>query len=243
MIKLLKALAVLSLLGFPVAVILFRLELVEFSVSFKIINYTTILAAVVFLLSMVVSFVMRKNSERAKAARMAALIAFVPVIGIGTQAVTAKSVPFIHNISTDTINPPAFDKVVSLRTAQHNPHAYIGTTVIDADSGQTLAQLQHSAYPNVVTLLSDLSKEQAHVKAKSVAESMGWELVNSDVSAGIIEATETTLIWGFKDDVVVRLTNVDGKTAVDLHSVSRIGGSDLGANAKRIETFLKKFKH
>ena len=70
---------------------------------------------------------------------------------------------------------------------------------------------------------------------------MGLELVNSDASQGIIEATETTAIWGFKDDMVVRITTLDGKTAVDVRSVSRIGRSDLGANAKRIEKFLAKF--
>ena len=70
---------------------------------------------------------------------------------------------------------------------------------------------------------------------------MGLALVNSDAEKGIIEATETTAIWGFKDDVVVRVVEKDGKTIIDLRSVSRIGQSDLGANAKRIEKFLAKF--
>ena len=242
MIKLLKPLAILSIFGFPIAVILYRLDVIAFSVSFQLIKYTVIFAVAVFFLSMIAGFVMRKNKDQARVARMAALIAFIPIIGIGSQVFTAKSVPFIHNISTDTINPPAFDKVVSLRSAEHNPHEYKGETIVDEASGQTLAELQLAAYPNVVTLVSDLSKAEAHAKAKSVAEEMGWELVNSDADAGIIEATQTTMIWGFKDDVVVRLSDVSGKVAVDLHSVSRIGGSDLGANAKRIETFLAKFK-
>lgn len=242
MIKLLKPLAILSILGFPIAVILYRLNLIAFTVSFQIIKYTVILAVVVFFMSMVASFIMRMNKDKARTARMAALIAIVPIIGIGSQAVTAKNVPYIHNVSTDTLNPATFDKVVSLRTEQHNPHEFNGDTIVDDASGQTLAQLQQSAYPQVKTLISDLSKVEAHAKAKSIAEALGWELVNSDVDAGIIEATQTTMIWGFKDDVVIRLAEVDGKTTVDLHSVSRIGGSDLGANAKRIETFLSKFK-
>ena len=91
------------------------------------------------------------------------------------------------------------------------------------------------------TLLTDLSVSDAHARAKAVVESMGLELVNSDVSNGIIEATQTTTLWGFKDDVVVRIVEQGDKTAVDLRSVSRIGMSDLGANAKRIEKFLAKF--
>lgn len=242
MSKLLKPLAILSLLGFPIAVVLYRLNVVAFPTSFKIINYTVVLAVAVFFFSMVTSFWLRKNTAKAHSARMAALIAVVPIIGIGSQAFTAKNVPFIHNISTDIVNPPAFDKVVSLRTAEHNPHQFLADSIANKETKQTLAELQQAAYPNVKTHMSELSIAEAHVKAKSVAESLGWELVNSDLEAGIIEATQTTFIWGFKDDVVVRISDVGGKTAVDLHSVSRIGGSDFGVNAKRIETFLASFK-
>jgi uncharacterized protein (DUF1499 family) len=241
MSKLLKPLAILSLLGFPMAVVLYRLNVVTFPTSFKLISFTMIFAIVVFFLSMLASIWLRKNIVKANTARMAALIAVVPMIGIGSQAFTSKSVPHIHNVSTDIVNPPAFDKIVSLRAAEHNPHEFKADSVVKG-SKQTLAELQQAAYPNVKTHMSELSMSDAHAKAKTVAESLGWELVNSDLEAGIIEATQTTIIWGFKDDVVVRLSDVGGKTAVDLHSVSRIGGSDLGANAKRVEKFLTKFK-
>ncbi len=230
--KLLKILAVVALLGFPVAVIGFRLGLFPFSTSFSMMGATALLAAAVFFVGMVVSFIKRSDTEVAKSARTAAMIALLPVIGLGSQAVTGSSVPSIHNISTDTVNPPAFDKVVALRNEGHNPLEY------DTD---TLAEVQKAAYPKVKTLTTDLSVQEAHARAKSVVESMGLELVNSDASQGIIEATETTAIWGFKDDMVVRITAIDGKAAVDVRSVSRIGRSDLGANAKRIEKFLAKF--
>ncbi len=230
--KLLKILAVVALLGFPVAVIGFRLGIFPFSTSFSLMGATAILAAAVFFLGMVLSFVKRSDAQVAKSARTAAMIALLPVIGLGTQAITGKSVPPIHNISTDTVNPPAFDKVVDLRTEGHNPLAYDTAKLADA---------QMAAYPNVKTLTTELSEQEAHARAKAVVESMGLELVNSDVDKGIIEATQTTAIWGFKDDMVVRITTLDGATAVDVRSVSRIGVSDLGANAKRIEKFLAKF--
>jgi uncharacterized protein (DUF1499 family) len=160
------------------------------------------------------------------------MIALLPLIGLGTQMFTAESVPSIHNISTDVVNPPKFDKVVALRGENTNPLEY--------DIAK-LASVQAQAYPKVKTLLTELSVGDAHARAKAVVESMGLELVNSDVSNGIIEATETTTLWGFKDDLVIRIAEQGGKTAVDLRSVSRIGISDLGANAKRIEKFLAKF--
>lgn len=232
MLKLLKILAIVALLGFPVAVIGFRLGLFPFLTSFSMMGATAILAATVFFIGMVVSFVKRSDTEAAKSARTAAMIALLPVIGLGSQAISGSSVPSIHNISTDTVNPPAFDKVVALRTDEHNSLVY---------DTAALADLQNAAYPNVKTLTTELPEQEAHARAKAVIESMGLELVNSDAGKGIIEATETTAIWGFKDDMVVRITALDGKTAVDVRSVSRIGRSDLGANAKRIEKFLAKF--
>jgi uncharacterized protein (DUF1499 family) len=232
MIKLLKLLAALALLGFPIAVVGFRLGAFPFSISFQLLTYTVYLSAAVFVLGMVVGFVMRADRGAAKSARTAAMIALLPLIGLGTQVFTAKSVPGIHNISTDVVNPPAFDKVVALRGEYTNPLEY---------NIANLASIQTQAYPNVKTLSTELSPIDAHARAKAVVESMGLELVNSDQSNGIIEATETTTIWGFKDDLVVRITENDGKTAVDLRSVSRIGTSDLGANARRIEKFLAKF--
>lgn len=232
MIKILKPLSILALLGFPIAVVGFRLGAFPFPISFKIITYTLFLSAAVFFLGMLMSFIKRADSDFAKSARTAAMIALLPLIGLGTQIFTAKTVPSIHNISTDVVNPPRFDKVVALRGENTNP--------LDYNIEET-ASVQTRAYPKVKTLLTDLSVNEAHARAKAVVESMGLELVNSDVSNGIIEATQTTVLWGFKDDLVIRIAEQEGQTAVDLRSVSRIGISDLGANAKRIEKFLAKF--
>jgi len=232
MIKLLKPLAVLAILGFPIAVIGFRLGLFPFSTSLLVLMGTGVLSLVVFFVGMVMSFTKRDNRDLAKSARTSAMIALLPIIGLGAQFFTAKSVPEIHNISTDLVNPPAFDKVVSLRAQSDNPLEY---------RINELASIQSKAYPKVKTLMTDLSVTEAHAKAKSVMESMGLELVSSDPQNGIIEATETTTLWGFKDDVVVRISSKGEQTSVDLRSVSRIGRSDLGANAKRIEKFLARF--
>jgi uncharacterized protein (DUF1499 family) len=55
---------------------------------------------------------------------------------------------------------------------------------------------------------------------------------------GRLEATDTTRWFGFKDDVVVRVTPVAEGARVDVRSASRVGQSDLGANARRIRAFL-----
>ena len=67
---------------------------------------------------------------------------------------------------------------------------------------------------------------------------MGWEIVLADKTNGRIEATATTALFGFKDDVVIRLTESEGGTRVDMRSASRVGLSDLGANAARIDAYF-----
>ena len=71
---------------------------------------------------------------------------------------------------------------------------------------------------------------------------MGWEIVASDPAQGRIEATATTFWFGFKDDIVVRLAAEGTGSRVDVRSLSRIGSSDVGANAQRIRAYLEKVK-
>ena len=40
------------------------------------------------------------------------------------------------------------------------------------------------------------------------------------------------------DDVVIRVAETPQGTRVDMRSKSRVGQSDLGANAERVRTFL-----
>jgi hypothetical protein len=75
-----------------------------------------------------------------------------------------------------------------------------------------------------------------------VAQELGWEIVAVDPAAGRVEATATTLWFGFKDDIVVRVRRADGGAQVDVRSVSRLGGGDLGANAARVRAFLERLE-
>lgn len=222
------------LLGFPIAVIAYRLNVWEMGTSFKIIQLTGFVSAAVFLLSVVLGVfsLIKKQKDVAKVYAIVALLLAIPVIGLLGQATKAKSLPFIHHITTDTVNPPKFERIVELRGQNSNP--------LDYDS-ETLAPLQQSAYPNVQPIVTNLSATQAFNKALATVMQSGWEVVNKNEQTGMIEAVDTTLLWGFKDDVVIRVTAIENGSKVDLRSISRIGLSDLGVNAKRIEQFIKDF--
>lgn len=146
------------------------------------------------------------------------------------QLLMAQQVPPIHDISTDTTNPPAFVAVLPLRAGAANPPEYPGVEV---------AALQREAYPDLMTLELANTEDEVFAAAQQVVEASGWELVDADTNAGRIEAVASTRWFGFKDDVVIRLQpGRAGSTLVDVRSKSRVGRSDVGANAARIRGFL-----
>jgi uncharacterized protein (DUF1499 family) len=81
---------------------------------------------------------------------------------------------------------------------------------------------------------------EAVAKAERLAQLRGWSIAVSDPVEGRLEATDTTRFFRFKDDVVVRIrpTEDGSGSIVDMRSISRVGVSDLGVNAKRVRSFL-----
>lgn len=143
---------------------------------------------------------------------------------------TARSVPRIHDITTDTESPPEFVAVLPLRADAPNPAEY----------DTAVAALQQEGYPDLGPAVLDLPPDQAFDRALEAARAMGWEIVAADETDGRVEATATTFWYGFKDDVVVRIAPSDGGARVDVRSVSRVGRSDVGTNAKRIRAYLRR---
>lgn len=195
-------------------------------------------AGLVFIAGIIMVIVAsRKNLPKERKMIVAAmLISVIPMIFVLPQMLKARSVPPIHDISTDTTNPPDFYAIVELRKSAPNDLVYA-----HEGSAETLASLQTKAYPNVKSAETALSVEAAVNRATNLLKAQGLEIVNSDSDTGIVEATATTFWFGFKDDVVVRARESNGKTIVDVRSVSRVGQSDIGANAARIERFLGAF--
>ena len=142
-----------------------------------------------------------------------------------------KSVPMIHDITTDTETPPVFVAILPLRAGAPNTAEY---------GGPELAAQQRAGYPDLKPLTVAIPPAQAFTRALAVAQDMGWEIVASEPTEGRIEATDTTFWFGFKDDVVIRITPAGSGSRIDVRSVSRVGRSDVGTNAKRITAYLQR---
>lgn len=137
----------------------------------------------------------------------------------------------IHDVTTDTEDPPVFVAVLPLRAKAFNPADY---------GGPEVAAVQVKLYPDIKPHLNEATPAELFARAKAAAEAMGWEIVDANADQGRIEATATTLFFGFKDDVVIRIRSEGAGSRLDIRSVSREGLSDLGVNAKRIREFMTK---
>jgi len=161
---------------------------------------------------------------------------FGVLIGILTFGVpfywwrTVQSVPPIHDITTDAQNPPRFVSILPLRKTAPNPVEY---------GGPEIAEKQRLAYPDIAAAMLPVPPDQAFERAYRTARKLGWEIVDQNPTEGRIEATDTTVIFGFKDDIVIRVAPADSGSRIDIRSVSRVGKSDVGTNAKRIRKYLK----
>ncbi len=210
-----------------------RLGLWQFRTGFAILKYGGYLEVAALLLSLAatVTSVKRGLLLGVLLAVTGSCISVVSITVPLTWKHAASSLPRIHDITTDTVSPPGFVAIAPLRKNAPNPTEY---------GGIEIATKQRQAYPEIKTLVMDLPQEQAFAKAVDVAHEMGWKIAAADAAQGRIEATDTTFWFGFKDDIVVRIAPAGNRSLLDVRSVSRVGISDVGTNAKRIRAYLKK---
>jgi len=130
------------------------------------------------------------------------------------------TLPYINDITTDPERPPQF-------SPPKEYESYFG-------------ELQQIGYPDLRPLDLALAPKQAFARAADIVRENGWEIVELNESAGTIQAVVTTRWFGFKDDVVIRISAAGTGSRVDLRSKSRVGRSDVGTNANRIREFLAR---
>lgn len=166
-----------------------------------------------------------------------------------TKKAVYVDLPFIHDVTTDTQDPPVFGAIVKKERAAVqgvNTDEYIGKTAPvfenEKPAGEELVSvLQTKAFPEIRPLVLSDPKDVVFGEALATAKSMGWKIKEENLAEGRIDATDTTFWYGFDDDITIRLRDGNGGgTIVDVRSLSRIGGSDIGKNADRVGAFLER---
>lgn len=216
--------AALAVLGYRLGVTGFQPALLGLAVGVVI-----GLLAIIFGLIGTMRAIKAKKSEIARTTAGSAL-GFLVVMPVLVTVLASAGAPLIHDITTDLEHPPEFVAIKALRTTTDNS--------LDRLEPQNLAALQEEGYPDLGALLINRSYAQVFEQIVALVKKRGWEIIVISAADGRIEATDTTRIMGFKDDVVIRVRAMGESTRIDMRSVSRVGKGDLGTNAARIRHFL-----
>lgn len=228
------AFAVLSFLAVLLPGPLYRLQILSLSGAFRSITYGAYGGLVTGLLGLVILPVVWITHRGARRVIVPALAIVLGGIAWGVPYMwlkKAESVPPIHDITTDTTNPPQFlPDVVALRAAAHARNSTVY-------GGAKIAALQKKAYPDIRPMIFKLPTAKVFAGALRAAKAMGWKLDSEHPGQGIIEASSRTFWFGFTDDVVIRIESRADGSRLDIRSESRIGQSDIGRNAERILRF------
>lgn len=207
-----------------------RANLWPFGFGFRLLAWAVAAIAIGVLFSLIGAIATRGGKKRGRIRAILGVLLGLFVAGSPSWYVwKARDLPAIHDISTDTDNPPAFSAVTPLRRGSPNPVEY---------GGEEIADQQHRAYPDIQPLLMHASVDHAFEHALEAAREMGWDIVDANPAQRRLEATATTFWFGFKDDVVVRVSPTETGSRIDARSVSRVGRSDIGTNAGRIRAYL-----
>ena len=246
-------LLILAPLTFVIAALGYKLGIFGIGVSFGVLNtklgpILLALCAIFGLASLGLAFIVKPR----KGLMIGILGVLVPLLAFAKLGATHKAVyekyPFIHDVTTDTQDPPVFGSVVLAEreaTKGVNTTDYVGKKAPTYNAkkeptGEALVSaLQSKSFPSIRPLILDGSREAVFNAALKTAKSNGWKIKEEDLETGRIDATDTTFWYGFKDDVTIRLREANGGgIIVDVRSLSRVGGSDIGKNAARVGAFL-----
>ena len=264
------ALSLFAILWFAAAAVGTKLGLWNWQFGLGVMTITwgpmlLMAAAGISVLAVIVSLIKSPRKQAFMLAFAALLIsglAFGRVAAFGGQV---ARLPPLHDIQTDWSNPiQPSDVLLTARefTGALNP---IETDpVIDESAnarwpgmgGRRVAEVQEEAefdtathkspketpYPLIAPLTAPVTVEAAYEAALAAVEGRGWTVVTASPEDGTIEATETSFWFGFHDDIMIRILSGEDEVVIDVRSTSRVGLSDLGANAKRIRNLLDEIE-
>jgi hypothetical protein len=177
------------------------------------------------------------------AAILGALVLFWIPLRDFWMAEVAHAIPPVHDISTDTEHAPEFLTSGS-KPGGEAPPRYDGLHRVSFERKTYAEEALQKLYYGDIRPIWQLGTTPGKLfhRAISAADEMGWSIVAvaPDGQGGRIQASDTTLLFGLKDDVVIRVRPAGIGARLDIRSRSRDSTSDLGRNAARIRAYFKR---
>jgi hypothetical protein len=209
-----------------------------FGTGLKALRYLFFAAAAGALLGLIGLVMARRRANLMLANLLALVVALGFVLYLGNLVRIAKSVPAIHDVATDLSDLPQFSRLkVRADNLENIPDE--GKPELKALSPEERWKAIHRAhYGDLRTVRLAAPPAETARRAAELARERGWDVAVAEGDR--VEATHTSTFFRFKDDVVVRVRPAPGGgSLVDMRSISRVGGSDVGMNAKRVRAFLR----
>lgn len=231
-----RRLAVFSLITVIVSIIVVRFGFLDFQPALTTFFGALACAGLSILVSFAAFAAIWHNGSRGMTRILFALLLSVLILAYPAYlAYQYKKLPPIHDITTDPINPPAFDALSRLRAGDG-----VNTGVY---SGLYSAELQRAAYPDVEPVNLDMPPQKAYDTIHRLVVKRKWLIVDErppqpPQRIGRIEAVARTPVMGFREDVSIRIVPSGDGSRVDLRSSSRYFEHDFGSNAARLTKLI-----
>lgn len=233
-----RRLAVFAAMVVIISVLLHRFNLIEARVATNLLGFGAFGGLLAFALSMFALVrIWREGLLGGGHAIAGAVIGLALLAGPLWYLPDLLTRPKINDITTDSQSPPQFDQIAALRGKNSNPIVY---------PRARLALKQVQAYPDIRPMVLERSAEETFDLAREAVTRLDWEVVSerkpSGNNSGHIEAVAKTLVMGFSDDIVIRVSSRVGEAKIDVRSASRYGEHDFGTNARRIRRLFTEVK-
>lgn len=172
---------------------------------------------------------------------------------LAVMANVAQNLPPIHDVQTDWSDPVRFsDAIMSERSKVEGVNPVEDDPVISEQAeanwpdmvGRRVAEVQAEKYEKISTLITVVEPEKVYVATTLTLDELGIEIVHEKKGPNVyvVEGTYTTRLFGFKDDVAVRIRPKGKGSEIDIRSTSRVGLSDVGVNFERVYAILERLK-
>ena len=226
-------LAAFALVAVIISVIIVRGDLLEIMPAMAMFASALVLAGIAMLLALGAAVtIWRQGLGGIGRAVLGFFLGALLLAYPGYLALKAYSLPPIRDVTTDPARPPRFEVAARLRPRGTNEYQ------------TSNAALQRGAYPDIMPLQVLKPPAAAYEAALAVIRKHKWVVVDARPPQGrregSIEAVARSLIMGFRDDVVIRVSALGAGSQVDIRSASRFGWHDFGSNASRVRQLLEE---
>src|SRR5690606_33816993 len=143
-----------------------RADLWTFGTGFTVLRWAAYIGIAAALLAVGGLILLRPRGATLAALGTALVLGAVTAGLPWQQRRVARSVPPIHDITTDLGDPPAFVAILPLRADAPNSAEY---------EGEVIAAQQRAAYPDITPLFLETTPATAFTQALGAARAMGWE--------------------------------------------------------------------